>query len=1156
MESTTLSEEMTNQDSSTLTKNSTTSKTILDVNEPNCSPGKPPDALPDTVKSMSLDQIDVETQECRTSAATNTTCKATSNKDNMNDSTGEPPRALQDITESNPLNETKITNEAKSESPTPNATREPVLDRVNLNNFAIENSKAPNCTIESTSSRITNHTNSTSAITNSTGEEHPSFILPHLALQLNKAQEHLSNSNSSDLGIQDFNHDSQPELPAQTQDINIRAATSKDSNQPDEDNQTSQQMFLPALESSSNNELVSPTSASTDSLSFLSAMISLSQALTSNQPNSASMIIEEADVLEMEHSKYLKDSTVQLQQKRGLSPTASSDLSNTRRKIESSATSSTDKPEDNVPLLNSHKRHLSPVLSTTTRMVQSRLQTPDTEITTDKKPLWTSTTIPVYSELIAALEKAKRSDCLTTPMIEELERLNSRCKKTGNAIIKKGPLPVEESAIVVLDDNDEDLQAKYGFSFELSDSDTMEFCAKTHQNPDLTPSKSQNLISPEKSKTLPTNERDNQQQNNNASYSHMDALTGKREDSNMERVLESTPKSPNRIYVPEEIETFGQYPDSRDEGVNLIPPNVQSRQSETSSNKSKSATVVSQSTQSEKDTTDPDSTLTSIQSTESECVMNQFDSLLTANQNTDVEKQTENSASVPVVNRSPNSSTVKEVPHSTPDVVQSAESEMETDKSHLAPIVHQSSEPKAVDQSKHSGEINNLKEGNINSRTLRTRKQTLTAVVIPKYTNSSKELKSSTLKKEKEVAVFNFKFFIGSDEIEKQLIELLVPYNGKKKTSKGAKLVAWEALTSLLERRRVGEPLDQEFLDSIDNGTDSVVIRTEFNAQTWFEAIQHAMPNLFNSHSGEPSYSVGLFNTTQLKKESFSDKVPECVPPLWHHTYRSIRMSIRPSPTKVTGFLKILLDSVILTGKTFFKEPPPSETEKAKTGIEAVCQAITWLNSQKSTKATNSKTVRLLDTNNLEPLVDIGLIQQWRDLFIKVLYAYVVQYLEAKYILNEDARPEDKEIALSFKKEWKGDSVKAPTLGYLVMFACCGIRGLICCSGDINIAPAGQMLSFTVLSEWLCKQKPDFEVKEPVFKRSNQMLMRLMDGLFDDAGHFIRPEITWYEVSKNLCFDYLSHWFLEAGDLSKGKSLVFPKSSVFSGKDRTITFPR
>lgn len=52
-----------------------------------------------------------------------------------------------------------------------------------------------------------------------------------------------------------------------------------------------------------------------------------------------------------------------------------------------------------------------------------------------------------------------------------------------------------------------------------------------------------------------------------------------------------------------------------------------------------------------------------------------------------------------------------------------------------------------------------------------------------------------------------------------------------------------------------------------------------------------------------------------------------------------------------------------------------------------------------------------------------------------------------------------------------------------------------------------------------------------------------------------QPEINWYDMAKNLCSDYLSYWFLEAGDLVEGDSLVFPKCSAFSDKEKTITFP-
>lgn len=73
--------------------------------------------------------------------------------------------------------------------------------------------------------------------------------------------------------------------------------------------------------------------------------------------------------------------------------------------------------------------------------------------------------------------------------------------------------------------------------------------------------------------------------------------------------------------------------------------------------------------------------------------------------------------------------------------------------------------------------------------------------------------------------------------MERELITLLSPYTSKQ-TSKMAKLKAWEALTALLEKRRTDEPLDQTFLNSIDGGINNVIVKTGFDAQTWFEAIE------------------------------------------------------------------------------------------------------------------------------------------------------------------------------------------------------------------------------------------------------------------------------------------------------------------------------
>ncbi|KAH9808939.1 hypothetical protein DFH28DRAFT_907300 [Melampsora americana] len=746
-----------------------------------------------------------------------------------------------------------------------------------------------------------------------------------------------------------------------------------------------------------------------------------------------------------------------------------------------------------TPLSLHHKRTSSPTNSALRRNVRPRVEisspSAKAQELLDKKPLSASAALPVYCKLILALEEARLSDCLTAPMAIELERLTSRCKQTGNAIIQKLPLPPEDQVHIILDDEEEDLVNKYGLSLQLFDS--LERNRDPHHDPE---NGSSVQTGNPRLKAAGANrgthevlsnggEKLDDVQNEAPEPGCLDSATCMR--------LASPTKPSPALSIPEP------------EGTDCQPKNSQPEPSYL-----KNASVLS-------------CNLEDVDCSDSNC------------------PRLEPEPRSPVSDR--------------PEFgFQTLEHQDATDTSHVS-------------------------ESTTKKRVLRTRVQKKMPEAMPTLSGSRRSPRALTPpvpKKNKRVSQTERlkgkarehnstdteaegnedpKFFLGSPLMETELKELLSPY-ASHQTSKIAKLKAWEALTSLLRRRRLGEPLDQEFLDGIDGGTQNVVVKTRFNAQTWFEAIEITMPQLFNSHAGEPAHALGFFNTMRAKKESLADKVPEGLPVFWHQTWRSMRMSVRPSPAKVTSFLKILLDSVLLTGRTFLKEPPVSEQEKAMTGVQAVCQAIKWLNSQKTPKTEHSKTVRFLEANNLTSAIDIGLIQQWQDLFIKVLDSYVVQHFEANYILNEEASPEDKAVAARFKKDWKGDSIKSPTLGYLTMFACCGIRGLICCSNDVNVTPAGQMLSFTVLSEWLCQRKANFKVREPTFKRSNQMLMKLIDGIFDEDGHFVKPEITWYEVAKNLCFDYLSHWFEEGGDMAEGGGLVFPNSSFFSGKDQTVTF--
>ncbi|EGF99818.1 uncharacterized protein MELLADRAFT_112401 [Melampsora larici-populina 98AG31] len=825
-----------------------------------------------------------------------------------------------------------------------------------------------------------------------------------------------------------------------------------------------------------------------------------------------------------------------------------------------------------------HKQHLSPANSNQTSHPEMCNEELDTliqmyDLEPENKPLFASSALPVYSKLIAALEEARLSDCLTDPMAKELLNLTLRCKRTGNAIIQRKPLPPEDKVIVLLDDETEDLATKYGFPSEIfnyQDPDQEEplklaVTAGDIPPPDQTVSPGlTNSVDGVKSATNPPSQLPN---------------LGDKGDGT-ESISIATQFQTKDLTATAPISTKSQP---------AMDTNLLSGQSDRAQ-------------ESNKNSTEPLQLEVDSHQTQSTNLEQQVESL-TAIPLLSIESRpsTEESKSPPQSGQTQQSNNNSNAIHSQPSEAQepmdkpttihsrssSSETQLELTSilSSPAPSPQRSIVPSETgNPTKTSQEPVNPVESEgkgKSSRDLRPRRKTFQAVVIPRcqettkrrtpppitYQRNEKKTKGKDVEPTSNHNIAtkgrneatddgllgHVKFFLGPSLMEKELTKLLAPYNGNQ-TSKAAKLAAWNALTNLLKLRREGEPLNQVFLDSIEGGINNVMVKTKYNGQTWYNAIEETMPDLFNCHKGEPAYAADLFNTLALKNQNVSDKIPPGVPAVWNHTWRTMRMCIRPSPSRVSSFLKVLLDSVLLTGKTFLKEPPVSESEKAKTGIEAVCQAIKWLNSQRNSKPENSRTIRLLDSTKLNSVIDIGLIQQWEDIFIKVLDSYVVQYFEAKYILNEEASAEDKALAIRFKKEWKGESIKSPTLNHLTMFACCGIRGLICCSNDVNSNPAAQMLGFTILSDWLVKQRPDFQVKEPIFKRSNQMLMKLIDGLFDQQGRFVKPEITWYDVAKNLCFDYLSHWFTEAGELAEGGSLVFPKSSAFVGKDQVVRF--
>ncbi|KAH9823374.1 hypothetical protein DFH28DRAFT_1172847 [Melampsora americana] len=261
--------------------------------------------------------------------------------------------------------------------------------------------------------------------------------------------------------------------------------------------------------------------------------------------------------------------------------------------------------------------------------------------------------------------------------------------------------------------------------------------------------------------------------------------------------------------------------------------------------------------------------------------------------------------------------------------------------------IEESQPDSGADSSKREKTLPTVSQTTPIPRVLPSRKKMNVAVVIPRYTASNSKSKSSKISDEKKkkgcsratnTKEKSVKFFMGSAHQEQEVIILLSPYTSNQ-TSKVAKLAAWEALDDLLEGSPTGELLNQVFLDSIDDGTDNVVVKTKFNAQIWFEAIEIT---------------------------------------IWYHTWRSMPM--------FSSFLTVLLDSVLLTGKLFLKDTPATEEKRAMTGINAVCQEVKWLNSQKTTEINNANTMRL----TIQTIV---------------IDSYVVQYFEANYILDEEASP-------------------------------------------------------------------------------------------------------------------------------------------------------
>ncbi|EGG11890.1 uncharacterized protein MELLADRAFT_88989 [Melampsora larici-populina 98AG31] len=237
------------------------------------------------MESTSPDQPNMEDRDISTSATTNTISKINTNQNQLDTSTVEISKALSPNIKSMSSDKTNTQNRLEPMSSTTNTTSEVTLDEGNPNDSTIRSSGALHDIIELNPEKNKNADNIKSAIPNTTLEEDPAFICDQLALQSAlKAQETLCTLDSSVFQTEDTRSVPFQDSSSQTANLavtNVRSARLEEKNQPVIDGST-QQVLQPAPEFASDNSLISPTSASTDSLSYTSAMISISQACTSD----------------------------------------------------------------------------------------------------------------------------------------------------------------------------------------------------------------------------------------------------------------------------------------------------------------------------------------------------------------------------------------------------------------------------------------------------------------------------------------------------------------------------------------------------------------------------------------------------------------------------------------------------------------------------------------------------------------------------------------------------------------------------------------------------------------------------------------------------------------------------------------------------------
>ncbi|KAH9810736.1 hypothetical protein DFH28DRAFT_855486, partial [Melampsora americana] len=235
--------------------------------------------------ATSLDQPDVDDQDVSTSATADTISKTNTNQNQLDTSSSEPSKTLPPNVKSISLVRTNIQNQLEPMSSTTNTTSKVTLDKGHPNHSTTRSSEALHDIAESNPEKTKEDDNSELEIPNTTCEVDTPLTCDRLAFQSAlKAQETLFTPDSSVFGNEVTNSIPRQDSSSQTTNLkvtNVPSAHLEEKSQPVIDH-SPQQVLHRSPEFSSDHLLISPTSASTDSLSYSSAMISISHNLTSD----------------------------------------------------------------------------------------------------------------------------------------------------------------------------------------------------------------------------------------------------------------------------------------------------------------------------------------------------------------------------------------------------------------------------------------------------------------------------------------------------------------------------------------------------------------------------------------------------------------------------------------------------------------------------------------------------------------------------------------------------------------------------------------------------------------------------------------------------------------------------------------------------------